>query len=42
VTIDPNIPDSIGRIVVRRANILGRRWDIEATGTTGELRPADA
>jgi glycogen debranching enzyme len=42
VTIDPHLPDSMGRVLVSRANILGGRWDIEATGTTGEVRLADA
>jgi cellobiose phosphorylase len=39
--IDPVIPEDIGRISIQGMRAFGTRWDVEAEGTTGEVRPAD-
>ncbi|SCF09923.1 Glycogen debranching enzyme (alpha-1,6-glucosidase) [Micromonospora purpureochromogenes] len=41
ITLDPHIPESIGRITVARLNAFGRFWDVEATGGRGAVRPSD-
>jgi glycogen debranching enzyme len=38
VTLDPHVPDEIGRIAVRHLPAFGNRWDIEAVGTNGFVR----
>jgi glycogen debranching enzyme len=38
ITLDPRIPDQIGRITIRRLEALGDCWHIEGRGTAGELR----
>jgi len=35
VTIDPHVPDEIGRIYVHGAHAFGTHWDAEATGSKG-------
>jgi glycogen debranching enzyme len=38
--IDPCVPAELGSIAVRRLHAFGAEWDVEATGTEGEVRPA--
>jgi glycogen debranching enzyme len=38
VTLDPNVPDEYGRIAINGLQAFGTRWDIEAIGTTGNVR----
>jgi glycogen debranching enzyme len=38
LTLDPHVPDAIGRIFVRRVPAFGTHWDIEAIGTNGHVR----
>jgi glycogen debranching enzyme len=40
VTLDPDIPDEIGRIVVAGTHAFGHRWDIEAIDRNGHVRLA--
>ncbi|MFC6016476.1 glycogen debranching N-terminal domain-containing protein [Plantactinospora solaniradicis] len=40
LVLDPCIPEEIGRIEVVGCNALGKRWDLTATGTEYEIRPA--
>ncbi|SCG37848.1 amylo-alpha-1,6-glucosidase [Micromonospora coxensis] len=40
LVVDPEVPAEVGRLHVSRILALGRRWDIEATGTTGSVRPS--
>ena len=38
VVLDPAIPEDMGRILIARSEAFGRRWDVEAVGTTGHVR----
>jgi glycogen debranching enzyme len=38
LTLDPHVPDEIGRICVSRVPAFGTHWDIEAIGTNGHVR----
>jgi glycogen debranching enzyme len=38
VTLDPSVPDEIGRIAIKGLGAFGTRWDIEAIGTSGNVR----
>ncbi|SCF24080.1 Glycogen debranching enzyme (alpha-1,6-glucosidase) [Micromonospora mirobrigensis] len=40
LVVKPDIPPEIGGITVRRLLAFGRRWDIEARGRVGRVRPA--
>ncbi len=40
VTVDPVVPDEIGRIGIRGAYALGAAWDIDALGRSGAIRAA--
>jgi glycogen debranching enzyme len=40
LTVDPCVPEELGRIVIRRLHACGAEWDVEAIGTEGEIRPA--
>ena len=40
VTLDPNVPDEIGRVSVHGLRAFGTRWDVEAIGTRGHVRLA--
>jgi glycogen debranching enzyme len=39
--IDPAIPAEVGRIRIRGMRAFGKRWDVEAEGTKGEVRESD-
>jgi glycogen debranching enzyme len=38
VVLDPRLPDEIGRMSIRGLPAFGRKWDIEAVGSTGYVR----
>jgi len=38
VILDPRVPDQLGRIMLSGARAFGRRWDLQATGTTSDIR----
>jgi len=38
VTLDPAIPDEIGRVRIEGLRAFGVRWDVEAVGTNGYVR----
>ena len=38
VTIDPHVPEDIGRVYVHGAHAFGTHWDVEATGSKGNVR----
>jgi glycogen debranching enzyme len=40
--LDPYVPQEMGRIRIHRLHAFGAEWDVEAAGTSGEIRPADA
>jgi glycogen debranching enzyme len=40
IVLDPVVPEQIGRIRLTNARALGRRWDLEATGTQSQVRLA--
>jgi glycogen debranching enzyme len=40
IVLDPNVPDEIGRIYIHGLRAFGTRWDVEATGTKGNVRLA--
>jgi glycogen debranching enzyme len=40
VSLDPRVPDGIGRVVVHRMPAFGTHWDVEAIGTRGHVRLA--
>lgn len=40
LTLDPVVPQEIGRIAVRGVPAFGSLWDVEAVGRTGEIRGA--
>jgi glycogen debranching enzyme len=39
VTVDPRVPEEIGRIFVHGMHAFGTHWDVEATGTNAQVRP---
>jgi len=39
VTIDPHVPEEIGRVFVHGVHAFDSHWDVEATGDDGEVRP---
>jgi glycogen debranching enzyme len=40
VTIDPRLPDTLGRIFISGLKAFGERWDLDAVGTAGNIHPA--
>lgn len=38
LTLDPDIPSELGRILITRSNAMGKKWDIEANGKQGDVR----
>ena len=40
VTLDPALPDEIGRVSITGLRAFGTRWDVEANGRTGHVRLA--
>jgi glycogen debranching enzyme len=38
LTLDPHVPDEIGRIQIRGVRAFGDRWDVEAIGRRGHVR----
>jgi glycogen debranching enzyme len=40
VVLDPRLPDEIGRVAIKGLPAFGRRWDLEAIGSTGYVRLA--
>jgi glycogen debranching enzyme len=38
LTLDPDVPEQIGRVFVHNLIAFGQRWDIEAVGRTGHVR----
>jgi glycogen debranching enzyme len=40
LSLDPCVPEELGRVSIRRLHALGREWDVEAAGGEGEVRPA--
>jgi glycogen debranching enzyme len=41
LSLDPCVPEELGRVAIRRLHALGREWDVEAVGGEGEVRPVD-
>jgi glycogen debranching enzyme len=41
VTLDPRVPEELGRVSVHGLSAFGKRWDVEAKGTEGRVRPAE-
>jgi glycogen debranching enzyme len=39
VTVDPRVPDELGRVFVHGLHAFGTRWDVEARGTNGHVHP---
>jgi glycogen debranching enzyme len=37
VTIDPRVPDELGRVFVHGLHAFGTHWDVEAGGSTGSV-----
>ena len=40
VSLDPRVPDEVGRVFVKGLHAFGTRWDLEAIGTKGHVRLA--
>ena len=40
VTVDPRLPEAIGRFGVNGLTALGTRWELEAAGRRGHVRLA--
>jgi glycogen debranching enzyme len=38
VTIDPRVPEELGRVFVHGLHAFGTHWDVEARGSTGSVR----
>jgi glycogen debranching enzyme len=38
VSIDPRVPDEVGRVFIKGLHAFGTHWDIEAIGTNGHVR----
>jgi hypothetical protein len=39
LTVDPSLPEEIGRIAIKGIHAFGRRWTVEAEGTSGSVHP---
>jgi glycogen debranching enzyme len=39
VTVDPNVPEQLGRVFVHGMHAFGAHWDVDAAGTDGSVRP---
>ena len=39
LTIDPDLPPEVGPVSIRGLPAFGKRWDIEAAGNDGQVRP---
>jgi len=39
VSIHPHVPEELGRVFVHGMHAFGTHWDVDATGTEGEVRP---
>jgi glycogen debranching enzyme len=35
---EPDLPDQLGRVRIQRIPALGARWDVDATGRSGQVR----
>jgi hypothetical protein len=40
LTIDPDLPPEVGTVSIRGLPAFGKRWDIEAAGRDGQVRPS--
>lgn len=40
LSLDPDVPPEIGRILITNTNGFGKKWDIEANGKNGDVRLA--
>ena len=40
LTMDPHVPDEIGRVLIRSMHAFGTHWDVEAIGSNGNVRLA--
>ncbi len=40
LVLDPHLPEAIGRVFIGGLPAFGKRWDIEAIGTSGDIRLA--
>jgi len=40
ISLDPHIPEEIGRLFIHRLHAFGTYWDVEATGANAQVRPA--
>jgi glycogen debranching enzyme len=38
VTLQPDVPEEVGRVFIRGMHAFGTRWDLEAIGRTGHVR----
>ncbi|MEX2274767.1 MAG: glycogen debranching N-terminal domain-containing protein [Actinomycetota bacterium] len=38
LTVDPHVPEELGRILIHGMHAFGARWDVEAVGTSGNVR----
>ena len=38
ITLDPNVPEEIGRLAIHGMHAFGTHWDVEANGTNGHVR----
>ncbi len=41
LTLDPHLPPDIGRLTIHGLRAFGQRWNVEASGGKGSIRPAD-
>lgn len=41
LVLDPQVPEEIGRIVLRQVHAFGKEWEVEAAGADGEVRRLD-
>ncbi|MCW3819592.1 hypothetical protein ONA91_34660 [Micromonospora sp. DR5-3] len=40
LVLDPAVPEGFGRILLAGTNAFGKRWDIEVTDSSSDIRPA--
>jgi hypothetical protein len=40
ISLDPYVPEEIGRLFIHRLHAFGTYWDVEATGANAQVRPA--
>jgi glycogen debranching enzyme len=40
LTLDPCVPEELGRVAIHRVHAFGSEWDVEAAGGVGEVRHA--